>query len=186
MIRMIGNRMTSRPRGAPRSSASPLVGLAAAAALASALSGCGVAKDVMGLNYDQLPEGENVETAAWPRLADAPAPVPPVQLLKPNEELPERSLGGAVEADVAAEADALRALASELTAEPVVREDLRRQAAAVRRRNAELDAHDRRAAEALQAEEASARVAAEDEAARIRAEIEAELRAVRGGAAAAE
>ena len=157
---------------------------AAALALAGLLTGCGAAKDMLGMNYDHLPEGERVDTSPWPRLADAPAPTAPLQLLEPDKELPERKLGGAISADVAAEADALRTLAAELRAEPVVRENLRREAAAVRARNAALDQQDRRAASALAADEAAARVLAEDEAARIRAEIEAELKAARGEAAA--
>lgn len=167
-----------------RRNARTALALTVALGAAGVLSGCGSARDALGLSYDNLPEGEGVQDAPWPRLADAPAPVAPLELLKPDEELPERKLGQEITADVAREADALRALAAELRAEPVVRENLRREAAAVRERNAALDARDQRASAALAEEEAAARVVAEDEAARIRAEIEAELRAVRGEAAA--
>ncbi|MEM9725992.1 MAG: hypothetical protein AAF909_11070 [Pseudomonadota bacterium] len=171
----------SRPRRRQIGAALALMGAAAL------VTGCGAVRDVAGLNYDFLPESEGVAEAPWPRLADAPAPEPPLEMLRPDQDIPERRLGAEISADVAAEAEELRALAADLRAQPVIGEDLQAQAEAVRRRNAALDARDRRVAAGAGAPAGATGAGAPtsgavgaDEAARIRAEIEAELRAIRG------
>lgn len=140
--------------------------------LAVSLTACGAAQEMAGMSYENLPESPEVENAPWPRLADSPTPVAPVNSKNPEDDLPERRRAAAVNADMNARASQLRAEAERLRTEKSSGGRV-------------VALTNQRASEALAAEEATVKAADADDAELLRKQIEEELNAAFGDDAAA-
>lgn len=180
---------SSRP-AAPR----PAPGLGALGAKHAAVivmcgllaTGCSSAKDIMGAEALDLPEGQGVEDAPWPRLVDAPAPSAPAAL---RGEASPGLRSAAIQTDIEAEASLLREEAAALERSRAGGGGLRREAQAALAANAKLDAADRASANEQRstvivtpeggapASTGTAPAGEPSEADRIRAELERELNA---------
>lgn len=199
-IRPADEARLAASRSALEKAAARAVALLCAGILAGAVSACSTAKELAGL--PEIEEGAEVEAAAWPRLIDAPAP----EARLDADPSPARRRGDAIEQEMAEEAAELEAEAAALREQPVVSSNLSREAAAVRARNAELDAADKSrggkvrvqaspdaiapaqgATPAAQTEAAGGETLdAEDLDAKVRAELEAMAAEARRGAEEAE